>query len=173
MHGPALEAPYQDAGDRWIFTFKGRAPESQQFTLETEVSVHKETLEVVVLYNGPLRDLPPTDDTSPGGRETSSSDTPPSQSRYQRSCPRPNLQCSSPPNPSLRSLWIPSPNRFPPPIREPFRPLLQLLPPSPPNRKPFRPLLQLLSPSPPNRKPFRPPPQLQPPSLTMLQLCLS
>ena len=72
MHGPALEAPYRDAGDRWIFTFKGRSPDSQQFTIETEVSVHKETLEVVVLYNGLIRDTPPT-----GNRNPMPNDSPP------------------------------------------------------------------------------------------------
>lgn len=55
MHGPALEAPYRDGGDRWIFTFQGGAPDSQRFTVETEVSVHKVTLETTVLYNGPIR----------------------------------------------------------------------------------------------------------------------
>ncbi|WP_017327299.1 hypothetical protein [Synechococcus sp. PCC 7336] len=55
MHGPALESPYVDAGDRWIFTFLGAPPGRTTFRTETEVSVDKRTLEPTVVYNGPLR----------------------------------------------------------------------------------------------------------------------
>ena len=55
MHGPALDAPYRDGGETWIFTFRGGAPGALDFTVESEVTVNKTTLETIILYNGPLR----------------------------------------------------------------------------------------------------------------------
>ncbi|MEM9566896.1 MAG: hypothetical protein AAF974_01205 [Cyanobacteria bacterium P01_E01_bin.34] len=54
MHGPALDAPYQDGGDTWIFTFRGGAP-GENFTVESEIAVNKTSLAIDILYNGPLR----------------------------------------------------------------------------------------------------------------------
>ena len=55
MHGPVLDAPYRDGGDTWIFTFRGGPPGAPNFTVESEVAVNKTSLEVAILYNGPLR----------------------------------------------------------------------------------------------------------------------
>ncbi|MGK7910604.1 MAG: hypothetical protein AB4050_03840 [Synechococcus sp.] len=56
MHGPALESPFRDDGDRWIFTFRGGFPGDISLPIESEVAVNKSTFETTVLYNGPLRD---------------------------------------------------------------------------------------------------------------------
>lgn len=56
MHGPATEAPFVDNGDgTWTFTFKGRRPESNTYTIETAVTVSKDGKQVNVDYNGPIR----------------------------------------------------------------------------------------------------------------------
>ena len=59
MHGPALEAPYEDAGDRWIFTFRGGAPGDEERPIESEVAVSKSTFETTILYNGAARSSAP------------------------------------------------------------------------------------------------------------------
>ncbi len=56
MHGPATEAPFVDNGDRtWTFTFKGRRPDSNVYTLETAVTVSKDGKRVNVDYNRSIR----------------------------------------------------------------------------------------------------------------------
>lgn len=77
MHGPSEDAPYQDVGDSWIFTFKGRSPSSSTYNLETEVEVVKDTLETKVLYNGPIRltEQPWPSTSSTGGQSLPLSDS--------------------------------------------------------------------------------------------------
>ena len=56
MHGPALESPYVDGGDVWIFRFRGGAPGATELTVESEIAVDKETLASTIVYNGPPRE---------------------------------------------------------------------------------------------------------------------
>lgn len=56
MHGPAAQAPFVENSDgSWTFTIKGRRPESNNFTIETVVTVSKDGKQVNVNYNGPIR----------------------------------------------------------------------------------------------------------------------
>lgn len=56
MHGPASEAPFVDNRDgTWTFTFKGRRPNSNRYTIETVVTVSRDGRRVNVDYNGPIR----------------------------------------------------------------------------------------------------------------------
>lgn len=55
MHGPATESPYStNANGAWIFTFKGRRPDSDSFTIESVVTVSRDS-NIAVDYNGPIR----------------------------------------------------------------------------------------------------------------------
>lgn len=55
MHGFADKSPYQDNGNSWTFTFKGRRPNSTVYTIESIVTVSKDGKQVSVNYNGGLR----------------------------------------------------------------------------------------------------------------------
>jgi hypothetical protein len=56
MFGPASESPYINNGNGTLtFTFKGRRPESSEFTIETVVTVAEDASTVTVDYNGPIR----------------------------------------------------------------------------------------------------------------------
>jgi hypothetical protein len=60
MHGPIAKVPYVDNGnDSWTFTFKGRRPESSEFTIESVVTVVKTGWQITVDYNGPVRSATP------------------------------------------------------------------------------------------------------------------
>lgn len=55
MHGPARQAPYvENADGSWTFTFEGRRPGSQTYTIESVVTVTPDG-EVAIEYNGPIR----------------------------------------------------------------------------------------------------------------------
>ena len=59
MHGPASQAPYVDNGNgTWTFTFKGRRPNSQDYTQESVVIVSTQG-QVTVDYNGSVRSATP------------------------------------------------------------------------------------------------------------------
>jgi hypothetical protein len=55
MHGPVRLSPFVDNGDSWTWTFLGGRPGSSLTTIETVVTVYKESRRVVVVYNGPVR----------------------------------------------------------------------------------------------------------------------
>lgn len=55
MHGPASQCPYVDNGDSWTFTFLGGRPGSVAKTIESVVTVYKDSSSVVVAYNGAVR----------------------------------------------------------------------------------------------------------------------
>jgi hypothetical protein len=56
MHGPASASPYVVNSDGTItFTFKGRRPDSTDFTIESAVTVSQDASTINVNYNGPLR----------------------------------------------------------------------------------------------------------------------
>lgn len=55
MHGPAANCPYVDNGDSWTFTFLGGRPGTAINTIESVVTVYKNTSQVVVAYNGAVR----------------------------------------------------------------------------------------------------------------------
>ena len=57
MHGPAKQCPYVDNGDSWTFTFLGGQPGVTTMTIESVVTVYKESSRVVVAYNGPIRNV--------------------------------------------------------------------------------------------------------------------
>lgn len=55
MHGPASQSPYvNNANGSWTFTFKGRRPDSNDFTIESVVTVARDG-NVTVDYNGSIR----------------------------------------------------------------------------------------------------------------------
>lgn len=55
MHGPASESPYVTNPDgSWTFTFLGGTPGSDNYTMESEVTVTP-TGTVTIAYNGPVR----------------------------------------------------------------------------------------------------------------------
>ena len=65
MHGPALQAPHVDNGNgSWTFTFVGGRPGWTTPTIESVVTVIQNTGQVVVNYNGFVRNLSTTN-TSP------------------------------------------------------------------------------------------------------------
>lgn len=60
MHGPAANCPYVDNGDSWTFTFLGGRPGTTLNTIESVVTVYKNTSRVVVAYNGAVRTVQQT-----------------------------------------------------------------------------------------------------------------
>ncbi|PPT07083.1 hypothetical protein CKA32_004850 [Geitlerinema sp. FC II] len=57
MHGPSADAPYEINADGTItFTFLGRAPESQTYTVESVVTVDPGNWAIDLEYNGPIRE---------------------------------------------------------------------------------------------------------------------
>ncbi|MBW4692523.1 MAG: hypothetical protein KME27_12240 [Lyngbya sp. HA4199-MV5] len=64
MHGPASACPYVDNGDSWTFTFLGDRVGSYTRTLQSVVTVYKNSSRIVVAYNGPIRTVQQTQITS-------------------------------------------------------------------------------------------------------------
>ncbi|MDX2241764.1 MAG: hypothetical protein NW224_13850 [Leptolyngbyaceae cyanobacterium bins.302] len=60
MHGPAANCPYVDNGDSWTFTFLGGRPGVSTKTIESVVTVYKNSPRVVVAYNGAIRNVQQT-----------------------------------------------------------------------------------------------------------------
>ncbi len=60
MHGPAALCPYVDNGDSWTFTFLGGRPGITVRTIESVVTVYKNSPRVVVVYNGAIRNVQQT-----------------------------------------------------------------------------------------------------------------
>jgi len=60
MHGPANLCPYVDNGDSWTFTFLGSRPGATTMTIESVVTVYKDSPRVLVAYNGPIRSVQQT-----------------------------------------------------------------------------------------------------------------
>jgi hypothetical protein len=68
MHGPPLASPYVDNGDgSYTFTFRGRRPESMEFTFESVVTISADGI-ATIDYNGPIRPDSFTEADSPVGR---------------------------------------------------------------------------------------------------------
>ncbi|MFS8901448.1 hypothetical protein NW845_08735 [Synechococcus sp. H60.2] len=57
MHGAAIDAPFEEFADAWIFTFRGGEPGFTQPSIETQVRVDRRTFQTTILYNGPIRSL--------------------------------------------------------------------------------------------------------------------
>lgn len=56
MHGPAAQSPYVDNGNgTWTFTFRGSQPGLTTPSMESVITVARETGEVTIDYNGPIR----------------------------------------------------------------------------------------------------------------------
>jgi hypothetical protein len=60
MHGPAQLCPYVDNGDSWTFTFTGTRIGLISRTVESVVTVYKNSPRIVVVYNGPVRSVQQT-----------------------------------------------------------------------------------------------------------------
>ncbi len=58
MHGAAIDAPFEEFADAWIFTFRGGEPGFVQPSIETQVRVDRRTFQTTILYNGPIRSRP-------------------------------------------------------------------------------------------------------------------
>ena len=57
MHGPASEAPCVDNGDDTVtFTFKGGVPGAIDPSIESAVTVNRQTWQTTLDYNGPIRE---------------------------------------------------------------------------------------------------------------------
>jgi len=57
MHGPVQRTDYKQLGKGvWQFTFQGRRPTAEEYTLESVVVVNTNTGETNVKYNGPIRE---------------------------------------------------------------------------------------------------------------------
>lgn len=57
MHGPAQKTNYKELSEGvWQFTFQGRRPSSDEYTIETVVVVNTNNDEITMKYNGPIRD---------------------------------------------------------------------------------------------------------------------
>lgn len=57
MHGPAQRTDYEELAEGvWQFTFKGRRPTANEYTIESVVVVDSNTGEITVEYNGPIRE---------------------------------------------------------------------------------------------------------------------
>ncbi|MEY2979390.1 MAG: purine nucleoside permease [Prochlorotrichaceae cyanobacterium] len=70
MHGPSEESPYRDNGDgTWSFVFFGGEPGWTTPSIESEVTVDQGTGDVIVNYNGAIRnpEIVPADHQTPGG----------------------------------------------------------------------------------------------------------
>lgn len=57
MHGAAIDAPFEEFADAWIFTFRGGEPGFTRPSIETQVRVDRRTFQTTILYNGPIRSL--------------------------------------------------------------------------------------------------------------------
>ena len=57
MHGAAIDSPFEEFEDAWIFTFRGGEPGFVQPNIETQVRVDRRTFQTTILYNGPIRSL--------------------------------------------------------------------------------------------------------------------
>ncbi|MFS8740460.1 hypothetical protein [Synechococcus sp. W70.1] len=55
MHGAAIDAPFEEFEDAWVFTFRGGEPGFVQPSIETQVRVDRRTFQTTILYNGPIR----------------------------------------------------------------------------------------------------------------------
>ena len=55
MHGAAIDAPFEEFEDAWVFTFRGGKPGFVQPSIETQVRVDRRTFQTTILYNGPIR----------------------------------------------------------------------------------------------------------------------
>jgi hypothetical protein len=55
MHGAAIDSPFEEFEDAWIFTFRGGEPGFVQPSIETQVRVDRRTFQTTILYNGPIR----------------------------------------------------------------------------------------------------------------------
>lgn len=76
MHGPANRSPFVDNGDSWTWTFLGGRPGMALNTIETVVTVYKQSRRVVVNYNGVVRSVRTTTTTSTAiGTTTSTTNT--------------------------------------------------------------------------------------------------
>ncbi len=64
MHGPAVRCPYVDNGDSWTFTFLGSRVGSYTKTIQSVVTVYKNSSRILVAYNGPIRTVQQTQITS-------------------------------------------------------------------------------------------------------------
>jgi hypothetical protein len=57
MYGPATKAPFVDNGNgTWTFTFFGGTPGATAPSLESVVTIAKDSSKITVDYNGPIRD---------------------------------------------------------------------------------------------------------------------
>ena len=57
MHGPAQRTEYEELAEGvWQFTFKGRRPRANEYTIESVVVVDSNTGDITVEYNGPIRE---------------------------------------------------------------------------------------------------------------------
>ncbi len=57
MHGPAQRTDYEELTEGvWQFTFKGRRPTANEYTIESVVVVDSNTGDITVEYNGSIRE---------------------------------------------------------------------------------------------------------------------
>ncbi len=57
MHGPAQRTDYEELAEGvWQFTFKGRRPRANEYTIESVVVVDSNTGDITVEYNGSIRE---------------------------------------------------------------------------------------------------------------------
>ena len=57
MHGPAQRTDYEELAEGvWQFTFKGRRPTANEYTIESVVVVDSNTGDITVEYNGSIRE---------------------------------------------------------------------------------------------------------------------
>ncbi|AFZ43455.1 hypothetical protein PCC7418_1255 [Halothece sp. PCC 7418] len=57
MHGPAQATNYEELAEGvWQFTFQGRRPTADEYTIESVVVVNTNTGETTIEYNGPIRE---------------------------------------------------------------------------------------------------------------------
>jgi len=73
MHGPAQRTDYKQLGKGvWQFTFQGRRPTAEEYTIESVVVVNTNSGEINVKYNGPIREAsqPNRNDDNDSGETT-------------------------------------------------------------------------------------------------------
>lgn len=73
MHGPAQRTDYKQLGKEvWQFTFQGRRPTAEEYTIESVVVVDTNSGEINVKYNGPIREAsqPNRNDDNDSGETT-------------------------------------------------------------------------------------------------------